>query len=215
MKIVIFEPVAEGDIPHEPLTVDVGCREAVCHEVFCGIGIETPQGRFGIAQRDGGIEVLLNGDLVYSSTEPDLHPPGPLPPRGRGVLDALDRYARGKESQLFQCLGCGLLENYQGTCWRCGGNEWKKSGTVKSPEACMVDAVNHYARTRAPESPEDLEESPEALGKSPEASGGPRGKSGGPRGKSELFECVGCGLLHTSAEERCPRCASKDWRAFQ
>ena len=37
-------------------------------DVFSGVGIETDQGRFGIAQLDGGIEVMLNGELVWSSS---------------------------------------------------------------------------------------------------------------------------------------------------
>ena len=69
MKITISEP---GYPLLEPLTIDVGTRKVVCREVFCGIGIETEQGRFGISQRDGGIEVSLNGELVFSSTEPEL-----------------------------------------------------------------------------------------------------------------------------------------------
>jgi hypothetical protein len=35
--------------------------------VYSGIGIETDQGHFGIAQRDGGIEVLHEGKLVWAS----------------------------------------------------------------------------------------------------------------------------------------------------
>lgn len=38
----------------------------VLSDVFSGIGIETDAGLFGIAQRDGGIEVLLNGKIVWS-----------------------------------------------------------------------------------------------------------------------------------------------------
>lgn len=38
-------------------------------DVFNGIGIVTDQGYFGIAQRDSGIEVLLDGRLVFSSVE--------------------------------------------------------------------------------------------------------------------------------------------------
>jgi hypothetical protein len=38
-------------------------------EVFSGIGIETDMGLFGIAQRDGGIEVMLDGKTVWTSHE--------------------------------------------------------------------------------------------------------------------------------------------------
>lgn len=40
----------------------------VLSEVYVGIGINTDQGLFGIAQRDSGIEVMLNGKLIWSST---------------------------------------------------------------------------------------------------------------------------------------------------
>jgi hypothetical protein len=36
-------------------------------EVYNGIGIKTDSGLFGIAQRDGGIEVMHNGKLVWAS----------------------------------------------------------------------------------------------------------------------------------------------------
>jgi hypothetical protein len=39
--------------------------EIVLSDVFNGIGIKTDAGTFGIAQRDGGIEVMLSGKLVY------------------------------------------------------------------------------------------------------------------------------------------------------
>lgn len=35
---------------------------------FSGVGVQTDQGLFGICKRDDGIEVLLDGDLVWSST---------------------------------------------------------------------------------------------------------------------------------------------------
>jgi len=44
-------------------------HDIILSDVFNGIGIETDQGRFGIAQRDMGIEVMLDGKLVWSSTE--------------------------------------------------------------------------------------------------------------------------------------------------
>jgi hypothetical protein len=42
--------------------------EIIVSELYCGIGIETSQGEFGICQRDGGIDVMLDGKLVWSST---------------------------------------------------------------------------------------------------------------------------------------------------
>lgn len=49
--------------------LDIGSQSAVLSGVYCGIGIETDQGLFGIAQRDMGIEILLDGKLVWSSME--------------------------------------------------------------------------------------------------------------------------------------------------
>jgi hypothetical protein len=43
--------------------------ELVFSEVYSGIGIKTDVGLFGIAQRDGGIEVMLNGRTVWTSNE--------------------------------------------------------------------------------------------------------------------------------------------------
>jgi len=39
-------------------------RSLVLSEVYLGIGIEADAGMFGIAERDGGIEIMLNGRLV-------------------------------------------------------------------------------------------------------------------------------------------------------
>jgi len=56
--------------------------DVVLSEVYSGIGIATDMGLFGIAQRDGGIEVMLEGKTVWTSHElgegvPDLKPNGP------------------------------------------------------------------------------------------------------------------------------------------
>lgn len=59
--------MGKDDGPH--VDVDVSSYPVTLRDVFCGIGIETDQGRFGIAMRDNGIEVLLNGKLVWSSSE--------------------------------------------------------------------------------------------------------------------------------------------------
>lgn len=40
-------------------------------EVYNPIVISTPSGRFGVAQRDGGIEVWKEGRLVWSSEHPE------------------------------------------------------------------------------------------------------------------------------------------------
>lgn len=55
-----------------------GTPELILSEVYSGVGIETDMGLFGIAQRDGGIEVMLDGKTVWTSHE--------LP--GEGVPDS-------------------------------------------------------------------------------------------------------------------------------
>jgi hypothetical protein len=50
------------------MQITVKDNNIILSEVYNGIGIQTDQGLFGIAQRDGGIEVMLNGQLVWSST---------------------------------------------------------------------------------------------------------------------------------------------------
>lgn len=41
----------------------------VLSEVYSGVGIKTDMGLFGIAQRDSGIEVMLDGKTVWTSHE--------------------------------------------------------------------------------------------------------------------------------------------------
>lgn len=52
-------------------------------EVYSGIGIRTDMGLFGIAERDGGIEVMLEGKTVWASHEIVKDP---LSPGGPGVI---------------------------------------------------------------------------------------------------------------------------------
>ena len=62
MKILIKQPGA--------LPVEISCTGDVeLVGVYNGVGIHTDQGFFGIAQRDSGIEVLLDGKMVWSSNE--------------------------------------------------------------------------------------------------------------------------------------------------
>lgn len=42
--------------------------DIVLSEVFNGIGIETDIGTYGIAQRDGGCEITLNGEVIHCPT---------------------------------------------------------------------------------------------------------------------------------------------------
>jgi hypothetical protein len=58
-----------GDSCENMVVVDASSHIVTLIDVFCGIGIDTDKGRFGIAQRDGGIEVLLDGKLVWSSND--------------------------------------------------------------------------------------------------------------------------------------------------
>jgi len=52
-----------------PVSVSDVYSEVTIKECFSGIGIESPMGMFGIALRDGGIEVILDGKLVWTSHE--------------------------------------------------------------------------------------------------------------------------------------------------
>jgi len=57
-------------IGKEPeITIEAGSSEPITiRDFFNGVGFETEQGRFGVARRDSGIEVVLDGELVWSST---------------------------------------------------------------------------------------------------------------------------------------------------
>jgi len=50
-----------------PVKIDTGARDVTCREVYCGIGIETESGYFGIAERDGVIEIMYNGNIILDS----------------------------------------------------------------------------------------------------------------------------------------------------
>lgn len=66
------------------IDINLGDNEVVLSEVFSGVGIATDMGLFGIAQRDGGIEVMLDGKTVWTSHE--LRARAPLSPNGPGVI---------------------------------------------------------------------------------------------------------------------------------
>lgn len=82
----------------------------VLEDVFNGIGIKTDQGMFGIAQRDGGIEVMLDGKFVWGSVDalawvdpgpkPKSHPHGQLaypaedPPSHEDRIASLERFVK-------------------------------------------------------------------------------------------------------------------------
>lgn len=60
--------------------------ELVLSKVYNGVVIPTDQGRFGIAQRDAGIEVLLDGVLVWSSSSEHLRTLNSAEAQALGVL---------------------------------------------------------------------------------------------------------------------------------
>jgi len=47
------------------MDINVGGREVVVRCAYTGVCFRTDLGDFGISQRDGGIVVKLNGDIVY------------------------------------------------------------------------------------------------------------------------------------------------------
>ena len=65
MKILI----GDRKKPEEVVKIDNNGMDVTVEDCFTGIGVRTEQGLFGIAQRDGGIEVLLDGKPVWSSVE--------------------------------------------------------------------------------------------------------------------------------------------------
>ncbi len=67
------------------MKISIDGAEVTLSEVYSGVGIQTDMGLFGIAQRDGGIEVMLNGKTVWASHEIE-EAPSPLRPGGPGVV---------------------------------------------------------------------------------------------------------------------------------
>lgn len=49
--------------------IDVTSHEVIVQQCYTGIGIETDLGLFGIAQRDGVLEIQFNGKLVIDADE--------------------------------------------------------------------------------------------------------------------------------------------------
>lgn len=66
MKIKIGSRKPEG----HSTTLTIGIMHEVrITECYLGIAIDTDQGVFGIAQRDEGIEVMLNGKFAWTSMD--------------------------------------------------------------------------------------------------------------------------------------------------
>ena len=61
MKIIIRDPM-----PGLLLSATDG-QDVTLTGVYTNISIPTDQGLFGIAQRDGGLEIMLDGKLVWNS----------------------------------------------------------------------------------------------------------------------------------------------------
>ena len=53
----------------DPVVIDVGARDVICKEVYVGIGVETGIGLFGIAERDGAVEIMHNGKLLIDADQ--------------------------------------------------------------------------------------------------------------------------------------------------
>ena len=64
MKITLTDP---SNANHKTVEMDLSGQEVMLEGVYTGVGIQTDQGLFGIAQRDTGIEVLLEGEMVFAS----------------------------------------------------------------------------------------------------------------------------------------------------
>lgn len=68
MKIKLTDPTNNN---YRHATLDVSTLDVELEGVYNGVGIQTDQGLFGIAQRDGGIEVMLDGKLVFPLPFPE------------------------------------------------------------------------------------------------------------------------------------------------
>lgn len=53
----------------QKIEIDVGAAEVEASKVYCGIGIDTDWGYFGIAERDGVIEIMFHGTLICDADE--------------------------------------------------------------------------------------------------------------------------------------------------
>ncbi len=91
------------------MKIEVEDGGIILSDVFSGIGIKTDAGMFGIAQRDGGIEVLRDGKLVWAS-EHDVHETTLEGSRSGGTSTSRNsEYLAGKREELRVALS-ELLE---------------------------------------------------------------------------------------------------------
>lgn len=63
MKIQLIDPSTQ----HVDADMYIKGQEVMLEGVYAGVGIKTDQGLIGICERDGGVEVLLDGDLIFAS----------------------------------------------------------------------------------------------------------------------------------------------------
>lgn len=57
----------EGHGTEKGVKVEFECLGLEVTHPYNGIGVIVEEGRFGISERDGGIEIVKNGKLVWSS----------------------------------------------------------------------------------------------------------------------------------------------------
>lgn len=72
--------------------------EAELSGVYNGIGIPTDQGYFGIAQRDGGLEIVLDGVLIFATYDPEM-------------LDALAKIRERRQKEFEERCRNGAMDS--------------------------------------------------------------------------------------------------------
>ena len=72
----------------------------VLSEVFTTVVIRTPEGDFGVCQRDGGIEIVLDGKLVFAYPK---HCPLCSQPSPEGAVH--DACADAEQARIDQEIG--------------------------------------------------------------------------------------------------------------
>jgi hypothetical protein len=97
-------------------------------DVFNGIGIVTDQGYFGIAQRDSGIEVLLNGEPVFQSITD-------VPPEKHAATCGCGCQEKADETRVCSQVGCtaAIIKRDNGETFCAAGHEsrWVDRGELQ------------------------------------------------------------------------------------
>lgn len=73
--------------------------EILISACYTGIGIQTEMGIFGIAQRDGGIEVMLNGQLIFVASPNGIY--------ACKAADIIQPYSAERQSHRMPGVGPG------------------------------------------------------------------------------------------------------------